>query len=211
MKYVQKTPTQNSLLLNEVVITLSRNIDTRRADSNMIMTWLTSSFFIKVAAIAKDSIREEDLSGCPTAVARNPGQARFDFLTPSPSFPRVLSLLVLVLIPRPAGDPGGEGEGRHDLPLLLRDEFNANNSTLQCSCVCMYVWDFSFPFFFLTAQGLKGNEKETQRLQRIITNHDSHSVPITCINQITHEYNYVHVKKKKKIVLTTDLLRKIPQ
>lgn len=75
-----------------------------------------------MAAIAKDSIREEDLSGCPTAMARNPGKAWFDFLTPPPSFPCVLSLLVLVLIPRPAGDPGGEGEGRHDLPLPLRDD-----------------------------------------------------------------------------------------
>lgn len=54
-----RTRTRDSLLLNEVVITVSHNIDTKdpeREDSNMIMTWLTNSFFHESGIQCKDSV-----------------------------------------------------------------------------------------------------------------------------------------------------------
>lgn len=130
-------------------------------------------FSSKWQSLQKIAEEKKMCQGVP--VQRHATQDKLDFVTPPP-------LLVLGLIPRPVGDPSGEGEGHHDSPLLLQIEFNAKISTLQC--ICVYVGFFFFLFF--TGQELNGNQQETQRLQRIITNLDSRSVPILCINPIRH-------------------------
>lgn len=52
----------------------------------------------------------------------------------------------------------GKARAATPLALLLRGEFNSNDSTLQLD-LCVYGTFFSY---FVPSQGLKGNEQETE-------------------------------------------------
>lgn len=110
-----ETRTRGSLLLNEVAISVCHNIDTKdpvREDFNMIMTWLTSSIFQESGSHCRDSTGKFVRESCCTSMPPSTGMV-CQSVTPPPTFPNLLSLPVLVLIPRLAWDSDGEGEGHH--------------------------------------------------------------------------------------------------